>query len=82
MLLGSSLGITCLLALLLKASKSNPVPASPLWASLSNMVITAAMEGTAIGPAMVHTINSEANQLQLFLLGLVGSWGGLAWLTG
>jgi len=53
MLLGSSLGITCLLALLLKASKSNPVPASPLWASLSNMVITAAMEGTAIGPAMV-----------------------------
>ena len=78
MLLGSSLGITCLLALLLKASKGNPVPASPLWASISNMVITAAMEGTAIGSAMVHIKNSAVNQLQLFLLGLFGSWDGFA----
>merc|ERR1719300_914839 len=53
MLLGSSLGMTCLLSLLVKASKSNPVPANPVWANLANMVITAAMEGTAIGPAMV-----------------------------
>ena len=66
MLLGSSLGITCLLALLLKASKSNPVPASPLWASLSNMVITAAMEGTAIGPAMVYTITLKLTSYNSF----------------
>ena len=52
-LLGSSLGMTCLLSLLAKASKSNPVPANPVWANLANTLITAAMDGVPIGPAMV-----------------------------
>ena len=53
-LLGSSLGMTCLMSLLAKASKSSPVPSNPVWASLANTIITAAMEGAAIGPAMVN----------------------------
>lgn len=52
-LLGSSLGMTCLMSLLAKASKSSPVPSNLVWASLANTIITAAMDGAAIGPAMV-----------------------------
>ena len=47
--------MTCLLSLLVKASKSNPVPTNPVWANLANTLITAAMDGAAIGPAMVNT---------------------------
>ena len=57
MLLGSSLGMTCLLSLLAKASKSNPVPANPVWANLANTLITAAMDGAPIGPAMVRFLS-------------------------
>ena len=56
MLFGSSLGMTCLLSLLVKASKSSPVPANPVWANLANTLITAAMDGVPIGPAMVKSI--------------------------
>ena len=54
MLLGSSLGMTCLLSLLAKASKSEPVPANPVWPNLANTLITAAMDGIPIGLAMVR----------------------------
>ena len=57
MLLGSSLGMTCLLSLLVKASKSNPVPANPVWANLANTLITAAMDGVPLGPAMVKILS-------------------------
>jgi len=66
MLFGSSLGMTCLLSLLVKASKSNPVPTNPVWANLANTLITAAMDGAAIGPAMV-TLDIEDGSLDSLL---------------
>ena len=76
MLLGSSLGMTCLLSLLVKASKSNPVPANPVWANLANTLITAAMDGVPLGPAMVKILSD------LCLNFLLTSVPRLLWISG